>query len=55
MKITLEQLAQAFELWEKEYRTNPSEFLTPTQTSFLGVSEVSKNRAEYMYSLLQNV
>lgn len=52
--VTKEQLAQAFEAWEKDYRVNQSDYKSKEECTFMGVSQLSAERAEYFYALLQS-
>jgi hypothetical protein len=50
--VTKEQMEQAFEAWEKGYRIEPEKFRTLEECKFLGVSQLSAERADYFYELL---
>lgn len=49
-KTTLEL---AFEAWEKGYRISPEKYRTTEECKFLGVSQLSAERADYFFELLQ--
>lgn len=49
---TLQDFAVAFDKWEKEYRSNPTEFLSQEAMAELDVSELSIKCAEYFMQLL---
>jgi hypothetical protein len=51
--VTLEQLAKAFEIWETNFRLEPSEFLTKEEVASIGVSQLSADRASYFLELLK--
>lgn len=46
--------AKAFELWEKNYRTNPTKYMTEEVASSC-VSKVSVDRAEHFSALIKTV
>jgi len=52
---TLTQLAQAFELWEQDFRVSPSQYLTAEETAAGVVSELSASRAAHLQALLGEV
>lgn len=52
MPVTLEQMAQAFEAWEKGFRAEPSNYMTAEECAAANVSALSANRAAYFYELL---
>ena len=53
--ISRETLAKAFEAWENGFRTQPQAFRTSEECLQLGVSQVSAERADYFYDLLQQI
>lgn len=52
---SIEELARAFEAWETGYRIHPEKFRSQEQIVLLGVSQVSKERAEYFFGLLNGL
>lgn len=53
--LTQQQAAQAFSLWETEYREKPADFLTEAEVRALAVADVSESRAIYFLGLLRQV
>lgn len=51
----LVQFAKAFQLWEEDFRANPTKYMTEEEVSNSEVSEVSISRAEYFNELLNVV
>lgn len=45
--VTRAELAQAFEKWEQDFRVHPDKLLSAEEVMFLGVSQVSAERADY--------
>lgn len=52
MTVTLGQMAQAFEAWEKGFRADPSSYLTAEECAAANVSALSADRAAYFRELL---
>ena len=58
MNVDTAKLAMAFEKWEtyirRSYILGDDKFLTPEQCLAMGVSEVSRERANYMMEILES-
>ena len=54
-KITIQKMAMAFELWEKDFRASPETYMTNEQMTENGVSKLSAGRAAYFYKLLSDI
>jgi hypothetical protein len=50
--FSLQDFAIAFEKWEKDYRVNPTTYLTTEEIANCDLSELSVDRAEYFMELL---
>ena len=55
MSVTLEQLILAFELWESDFRSDPTKYSTDAEVASLDVSQVSIERGHHMMQLLEAV
>lgn len=53
--ITPKILAKAFEAWELGFRAAPQSFRTTEEIAQLGVSQVTAERADYFFALLQHI
>lgn len=53
--ITKQHLEQAFEAWETGFRVDPKAYRTEEETRGLPVSQVSAERADYFFTLLDAV
>lgn len=47
--------ARAFDLWERNFRCTPTQFMSEEETRALDVDEVSVGRAEYFMALLKHL
>ena len=52
LNITKAQLELAFEAWEQGFRIDPDKFRTAEEVADLSVSQVSAERADYLFELL---
>lgn len=50
--VTIAQMEQAFEAWERGFRIEPDKYRTAQECICLGVSQVSAERADYFFQLL---
>ena len=50
--LTMQQMEQAFEAWEKGFRIAPEKYRTEDEVRCLSVSQVSAERADYFFELL---
>jgi hypothetical protein len=50
--LTKQDLERAFEAWEKGFRVRPEAYRTADECLYLSVSQVSAERADYMFELL---
>ena len=50
--LTIQQIEQAFEAWEKGFRIAPEKYRTENEVRCLSVSQVSAERADYFFELL---
>lgn len=54
--LTVEQLAAAFELWDKRYRENPEEYVDiATHLLYSDPQTYGEEAANYFYSLVQEL
>ena len=53
IQVSQEHLTQAFDLWEQDYRKDPSAFLTADEASQLEVATLSEGRAIAMIGYLR--
>ena len=51
--LTKQQMEQAFEAWEKGFRIEPEKYRTEDETRCLSMSQVSAERTDYFFALLQ--
>lgn len=52
MRISIEQMAKAFQAWENGYRAEPQKFMTADEMAGAEVSQLSADRAAYFHELL---
>ncbi len=55
MQEELTLYAKAFELWENDYRANPTKYMTEDEVAASGVSELSVSRAEHFAALIETI
>lgn len=53
--ISIETLTAAFALWEREYRANPSEFLSAEEAAAVDVPTTAERNAIHFNALLRKV
>lgn len=52
IRVSIEQMAKAFEAWENGYRADPQKFMTADEVAAAEVSQLSADRAAYFRELL---
>jgi hypothetical protein len=52
IRVSIEQMAKAFEAWENGYRADPQKFMTADEVAAGEVSQLSADRAAYFHELL---
>lgn len=55
IRVSLVQMAKAFEAWENDYRADPQSFMTDEEVAAAEVSQLSARRASYFHELLNTV
>lgn len=52
IRVSIEQMAKAFEAWENGYRAEPQKFMSAEEVAAAEVSQLSADRAAYFHELL---
>lgn len=55
LHIKRTSITEAFEVWEKDFRDNPSNFYTAAESAAMEVATISEARAIHFIALLRKV